>query len=1085
MSEQAAKRMRDTAWERSTGGIRAGCGRRSAARKESSRAPGQNQWPRAATLCGGAVLAAAFAAGAMAPPAAALTPSPEDWRDLVIYQIFTDRFMNGDPSNDAIEGSFDPSSGTAIHGGDFAGIEQRLDYIQHLGAEAIWISPVVLNANAEYHGYAARDFFTIAPHLGGLPALRSMIDAAHARGIYVILDVVTNHMGDLIHSTQSPYPQFKYPGTYPLSWRNAGKRHIGFFDDLTRFHAHGGIQSFVQPDEELGELFGLDDLKTEDPEVVAQLVAAATFLIDSTDCDGFRIDTVKHIEMPFWQQWTPAVRAHAVAAGKDDFFMFGEVFDGSDAKNGAYTGTVGGGPFKLDATLYFPMYFTTNYVFREAEDAGPPAAPAAISDRYASLGEYDVTARERLVTFLDNHDLARFMGFQSPADKDESRARAALGFHLTTRGVPIVYYGTEQSFDGGGDPFNREDMWDGQWDFGPSEGDNFDLASPLLRYIRSLIDARKRHEALHSGAFAEIYAEAAGPGLYVFSRQTAGDTVLVAVNNSNLPQTLVVGGPWPAGTPFGNALDPGFAETATPLVTLNVPARGVRVLETLASRAGAAPPALRVVSLYPGHDQRVNDRWSPLSVVFDRDVDPGSVAGAFSIAPPVAGAWQVAGRVARFFPAAPWPPATAFAWSLDSTLAAADGGRPAARIDAIFSTSGLATGITVEPGFTVDLIARQRLESPEGLLSAPWVHPHALLVSDSGLERVLTLTPGGATGHFLGDQRWTRSECLAKVDGKPLRVVDELGVFDVDGTRMTTQKLGSSTASETGAGVWGGSAFFDQFYMCDPASDRIVRISPISTLQTFASGILGGEGLAFGPGGAWGTDLYVADANLTSIGSPADGDGRIVRLNPNAGASNLVVNTLLDGASGMAFDTTGRFGGDLFVADILGERILRVTPGGQVSVFASGFNNLSGSHCLTFGGDGALYVADPGGGVGFSNSNGDQPPSIWRIAPAVLTLDAPRAPVATLALGPPAPNPSDGPTAIRFTLPAAADVTLEIVDVSGRRVRTLACGERAAGTHALQWDGRNEAGANVAAGIYFVTLEADGARETRRFARIR
>ena len=1039
---------------------------------------------RAATLCGGAVLAAAFAAGAMAPPAAALTPSPEDWRDLVIYQIFTDRFMNGDPSNDAIEGSYNPSSGTAIHGGDFAGIEQRLDYIRHLGAEAIWISPVVLNANAEYHGYAARDFFTIAPHLGGLPALRSMIDAAHARGIYVILDVVTNHMGDLIHSTQSPYPDFKYPGTYPLSWRNAGKRHIGFFDDLTRFHAHGAIQTFVQPDEELGELFGLDDLKTEDPAVVAQLVAAATFLIDSTDCDGFRIDTVKHIEMPFWQEWTPAVRAHAVAAGKDDFFMFGEVFDGSDAKNGSYTGTVGGGPFKLDATLYFPMYFTANYVFREAEDAN--AAPAAISDRYAELDEYDPTSRERLVSFLDNHDLARFMGFQSPADKDESRARAALGFHLTTRGVPIVYYGMEQSFDGGGDPFNREDMWDGQWDFGPSAGDNFDLASPLLDFIRDLIDARRRHEALRRGAFTEIYAEAAGPGLYVFARQTDVDTVLVAVNSSNLPQSLVVAGPWPAGTPFGDALDATIAGTATPLVTLNVPARGVRVLETIASRAGAAAPPLRVTSIYPGHDQRVNERWSPLSVVFDCDVDPGSVSSAFSITPPVAGAWQVEGRVARFFPAAPWPGGTAFAWSLDTTLTAADGARPAAPIDAIFSTSGLGTGITVEPGFSVDLIARQRLEAPEGLLSAPWVHPDALLVSDSGLERVLTLTPGGATGHYLGDQRWPRSECLAKVDGQPLRVVDELGVFDVDDARMTVQKLGSSTATETGAGAWGGAAFNDQFYMCDPANDRIVRVSPISTLQTFASGVLGGEGLAFGPGGAWGTDLYVADANLTSIGSPANGPGRIVRLTAGAAQSTHAQNALLTGASGMAFDTTGRFGGDLFVADILGERILRVTAAGQVSVFASGFNNLSGSHCLSFGGDGALYVADPGGGVGFSNSNGDEPPSIWRIAPAALTLDAPRAAgPPRLDLAPPAPNPSAGSTSIRFTLQTAGDVSLEIVDVSGRRVRTIARGVWPAGTHALAWDGHDEAGRRVASGVYFATLDVAGERTGRRFVRLR
>jgi len=1021
---------------------------------------------------------------AAAGPSAAAMPSPADWRDLVIYQIFTDRFMNGDPSNDAIEGSYNPSSGTAIHGGDFAGIEQRLDYIRQLGAEAIWISPVVLNANAEYHGYAARDFFTIAPHLGGLPALRSMVDAAHARGIYVILDVVTNHMGDLINSSQPPYPQFVYPGTYTLKWRNNGKRHIGFFDDLTRFHAHGEIQNYVDPDQVYGELAGLDDLKTEDPAVVAQLVAAAEFLIDSTDCDGFRIDTVKHVDMPFWQAWTPAVRAHAVSVGKSDFFMFGEIFDGSDAKNGSYTGTVGGGPFKLDATLYFPMYFTTNYVFREAENANAPVS--AISDRYAQLSAYDVTARERLVGFLDNHDLPRFMAFQSSADKDESRARAALGFHLTTRGVPIVYYGMEQSFDGGGDPYNREDMWDGQWDFGPSEGDHFDLASPLLRYIRDLIDARRRHEALRRGAFTEIFAEPTGPGLYVFSRRTDADTVLVAVNSSNLPVIRSVSGPWPAGTSFGDALDPAVAGTATPLVTLNVPARGVRVLETIASRAAAPVPSLRVTSLYPGHDQHVNDRWSPLTVVFDRDVSPATVPGAFTIAPPVTGTWQIDGPRARFFPAAPWPAGTGFAWSLDTTVTAADGGRPDARIDAIFATDGVPTGISVEAGFSVDLIARQRLLAPEGLLSAPWVHPDALLVSDSGLERVLTLTPGGETGHFLGDARWPRSECLAKVAGRPLRVVDELGVFDVDDTRMTTQVLGNSSATETGAGAWGSPAFLDQFYMCDPVNDRIVRVNDVGTVQTFASGILGGEGLAFGPGGAWGTDLYVADADLTSIGSPADGPGRIARLTPAATVTTAAANALLAGASGLAFDTTGRFGGDLFVADILGERILRVTPGGGVSVFASGFNNLSGSHCLAFGGDGALYVADPGSGSWFSNSNGDRPPSIWRIAPAALTTDVPHAAAAaSLTLSAPWPNPATGATRIGFTLGEPGRVTIEVVDVGGRRVRTLARGALAAGAHRLEWDGRDAAGRPVAAGVYFVRAEAGDARATRRFVRVR
>ncbi|MEO5618606.1 MAG: FlgD immunoglobulin-like domain containing protein, partial [Candidatus Eisenbacteria bacterium] len=501
------------------------------------------------------------------------------------------------------------------------------------------------------------------------------------------------------------------------------------------------------------------------------------------------------------------------------------------------------------------------------------------------------------------------------------------------------------------------------------------------------------------------------------------------------------------------------------------------------SRFGAAPP-LTIVSLYPGHGHAVNDRFSPFTVVFDRNPAPGTVATAFSIAPPVTGSWQVDDRVARFFPAAPWPTAS-FAWSFDTTLAAADGGRMPSRAAGIFSTAGAASGISVEPGFSVDLIARQLLRAPEALLSAPWVQPHALLVADSGLERLLTLTPGGDTGHYLGDARWPRSEGLARAESKPLRVVDEQGVYEIGDTRMTTQVLGGSSSTQAGAGAWGPAAFNGLFYLCDPAGDRVVRISATGTLQTFASGILGGEGLAFGPGGGWGADLYVADANLTSIGSSANGAGRIVSLTPGAAQSTLVTHALLGGASGMAFDTTGRFGGDLFVADILGDRILRVTPAGQVSVFASGFNNLSGSHCLAFGGDGALYVADPGAGAPFSNSNGDRPPSIWRIAPSLITLDVPTVSSAGLDFAPPAPNPSGGLTSFRFALPAAARLSVEIVDVGGRRIRTLARGAWPAGSHRIDWDGRSEAGGRVAAGIYFVTVETDGRRESRRFVRLR
>src|SRR5262245_40415151 len=202
---------------------------------------------------------------AFAVRARAATPSPADWRDLVLYQVITDRFANGNPANDAVEGNYAPADGNKIHGGDFAGIQSKLDYLAQLGVDGIWISPVVLNAYAEYHGYAARDFYTIAPHFGTLTELQSLVAACHARGMVVVIDVVVNHMGDLIDSGDPGFPNFKYPATYNLRWRNASRRHAGFFDNLARFHAHGQIGNFVDPEQLVGELFGLDDIKTEDP----------------------------------------------------------------------------------------------------------------------------------------------------------------------------------------------------------------------------------------------------------------------------------------------------------------------------------------------------------------------------------------------------------------------------------------------------------------------------------------------------------------------------------------------------------------------------------------------------------------------------------------------------------------------------------------------------------------------------------------------------------------------------------------------------------------------------------------------------
>ena len=149
------------------------------------------------------------------------------WQAQSIYQIFTDRFFDGDSANNNAAGSYNASSGTGVHGGDFRGIEQKLDYIKALGCTAIWISPVVKNGSGEYHGYSGSDFYSVDPHWGTLSNLQVMINAAHAKGILVIQDIVINHGSTLNNINGNT--AFNLSG-YNLSYANVSKKYAAPFN---------------------------------------------------------------------------------------------------------------------------------------------------------------------------------------------------------------------------------------------------------------------------------------------------------------------------------------------------------------------------------------------------------------------------------------------------------------------------------------------------------------------------------------------------------------------------------------------------------------------------------------------------------------------------------------------------------------------------------------------------------------------------------------------------------------------------------------------------------------------------------------
>ena len=197
------------------------------------------------------------------------------WRNQNIYQIITDRFYNGDTGND-VAGlpNFNASNGGQAHGGDFKGIEQKLDYIQALGATAIWISPVLKNANGDYHGYAATDFYAVNPRMGTLADLQSLVREAQKRGILVICDVVVNHGSTWVDSGDAGWPNFVYPpGGYNLRYNSGGQQYAAPFDNASLqaqfgntnlnniFHNNGTTQNWGDATQvELGELLSLERL---------------------------------------------------------------------------------------------------------------------------------------------------------------------------------------------------------------------------------------------------------------------------------------------------------------------------------------------------------------------------------------------------------------------------------------------------------------------------------------------------------------------------------------------------------------------------------------------------------------------------------------------------------------------------------------------------------------------------------------------------------------------------------------------------------------------------------------------------------
>jgi glycosidase len=581
-----------------------------------------------------------------------LTSNVVDWRDEVVYQLLVDRFGDGDTSNDA---AVNPSGLARYQGGDWQGVIDHIDYLQALGVTAVWVSPVVRNVDTDanvdgYHGYWAQDLGHVNPHFGTLEDLRRMVDALHAHHIKVILDIVTNHLGQLFFydinengvpdevlygsGSQSMLtrvteydPDFDprgiqamtslgESGLAPIRWIEIPEIHrmpplppefqnpdwYNRKGRVTHFDPAPGCDDACAREQTLTGDFpgGLKDLKTLSPDVQDAMVRAYTYWIGAADFDAFRIDTLKHVEHEFWNRFCPGVRDYCKQNGKRNFFMFGEAFDGRDDLVSSYTTDE-----QVDSAFNFPQKFVLDRVFKQGQDTQQLAdlwttqvghyATAAKTDGAVDAQNRGLLPIDLLVNFLDNHDVARF-AFDKPCTAAGQCAALwnALALVFTARGVPCIYYGTEQEFAGGNDPSNRERLWDSGY---ATDGATF-------QYIRTLSDLRRKYRPLrHGDALIEwaTMRNGAEPdaGVFAFERVDADDgkRVLVVLNTSEAHASSPVynGSPMKTGFPAGTVLtsvhggDDTVTVDAGGTVTISVPPQSHRVYVAQEDVSGIAP----------------------------------------------------------------------------------------------------------------------------------------------------------------------------------------------------------------------------------------------------------------------------------------------------------------------------------------------------------------------------------------------------------------------------------------------------------------------------------------------------------------
>ncbi len=485
-------------------------------------------------------------------PRGRVFPSPVNWRDQILYQLLPDRFSDGRETQRPMFERNRPeqfrannkadwmAAGNKFNGGTLKGIASKLEYLQNLGVTTLWVNPpwkqrIDLQT---YHGYGIQNFLDIDPRFGTRQDLRDLVDAAHDRGMYVILDVIYNHSGSnwfyQDEADGSPKETMPYRFSPPYSihgWRSAQGSSIpepvsiedGVFPEefqnpdwynragmITQWEA-SGWEDPMNPLVEFrrGDFFELRDFNLEREDVIAALAQSYQYWIALSDCDGFRVDAVKHVSPSASRQFCDAIHGYAQSIGKDNFLLVGELTDDSMVRG--YLDIFGR---KLDAVLDIVV--------------APNRLPAVVkglahpNDFFCLYDDKTLAGSQRQlgiyhVSVLDDHDMSsrprkeRFAAHSDQMPYRYEQVAHAVGIMLTIPGIPSIYYGTEQALDGSQDyhdyslepqheyidRYIRECMFGGKFGAFGTEGCHFfNPNHPTYLRIAAIARIRNRQDSL-------------------------------------------------------------------------------------------------------------------------------------------------------------------------------------------------------------------------------------------------------------------------------------------------------------------------------------------------------------------------------------------------------------------------------------------------------------------------------------------------------------------------------------------------------------------------------------------------------------